>query len=202
MVTPRKSLVRLALAANLLAAMHAAAARAAIVIDLPDVSVTSNGVTPTAGVLEVFVTLTGADLSSPPNFSSFNIDITASSPHVAFGAASAAVTSPLFSAGTFTDFGTAQRVLAAHDVFEVAPGYVTANNAGLVRVPFTVAAGQTGTFTLNLGPLTQLAYANATAAMLTTFTGSIIVAVPEVGAWAMLFAALGIVLGRRLWRRA
>lgn len=191
-----------ALAVALLALVTAPTTHADIVIDLPEVNVLSDGVNPTVGELEVFVTLTGAELATPPDLSSFNIDFSADSPHVTFGAASPAVTSPLFSAGTFTNFGTAARVLAAHDVFEAMPSFETAgDNRGLLKVPFSVAAGQSGTFALTFGALSQVSYANATAAPITLIGGSIIVAVPEVGAWGLLAAVTTVVIGGRFARR-
>jgi hypothetical protein len=165
-------------------------ALAAFVIDLPDITIPGNLVTPSNGVLEVKLTLTGAELANPPSVNSFNLDFTTDGSGLTFSAAQAATTSPLFTGGAFNSFGTSTNVQAAHDI--VPSSVFMFNNAGLIKVPFTVAAGNVGTtYHLNWGPLNQLAYSaglSVTTYPLTLINGSITVtsAVPEPPVWEQL----------------
>ena len=159
-------------------------ARGDLVIDLPELTFFSDNVNPVTGELSVFLALTGSDLSSPPQVSSFNLAFSRSGTGLNFAAAQPATTTPLFSGGAFLSFGNASNVQAAHDIF---PSSVTAfNNAGLIKVPFTVTAGNVGTtYTLSWDPvLTQMTDQAALPLNLTLLPGSItIAAIPEVAAW-------------------
>jgi hypothetical protein len=170
----------------------------ALVIDLPDIAVLGSNVNPTNGVYEVALNLTGADLASPPPVSSFNVDflydpIADGSSGLAFGAADRATTSPLFGPSAFFgSFGTSTHVEAASDV---TPGSVPSfDGAGLLKVPFTIAAGNLGkTFHLNFGPLNEITYTNGTTVTtypITLIGGSILVTIPEAAAWKQLVAVL------------
>jgi hypothetical protein len=165
-------------------------ALAGFVIDLPDITIPGSPVTPSNGVLEVKLTLTGADLATPPRANSFNVDFTTDGSGLTFSAAQAATTSPLFTGGSFTSFGTSTNVEAAHDI--VPSSVFMFNNAGLIKVPFTVAAGHVGTtYHLDWGSLNELAYSagmSVTTYPLTLINGSITVtaAVPEPPVWKQL----------------
>jgi hypothetical protein len=101
-----------------------------------------------------------------------------------FGTPQPATTTPLFSGGAFLTAGSASNVQAAHEIF---PSSVTAfNNAGLIKVPFTVTAGNVGTtYTLSWNPvLTQMTNQLATPLNLMLLPGSItIAAIPELAAF-------------------
>jgi len=170
----------------------------ALVIDLPDIAVLGSNVTATNGVYEVALNLTGADLASPPPVSSFNIDflynpIADGSSGLSFAAAQRATTSPLFGTnGFFGSFGTSTNVQAAGDVTPSSlPSF---NGAGLLKVPFTIAAGNLGTtYHLNFGPLNEITYTNGstvTSYPLTLIGGSILVTVPEAAAWKQFTAVV------------
>jgi hypothetical protein len=177
--------------------------RGDLVIDLPELSIFSDNVNPVTGELSVFLTLTGSDLSSPPQIASFNLDFSRSGTGLNFAAAQQATTAPLFSGGAFFNFGNASNVQAAHDIF---PSSVTAfNNAGLIKVPFTVTAGNVGaTYALSWNPvLTQMTDQAANPLNLTLLPGSItIAAIPEVSAWQGLsfvgvVSAIAVCINRR-----
>ena len=180
-----------ALVAALVAVGIPSQALAAFVIDLPDITIPGSLITPSNGVLEVKLTLTGADLANPPSANSFNLDFTTDGSGLTFSAAEAATTTPLFTLGSFNSFGTATNVQAAHDI--VPNSVVTFDNAGLIKVPFTIAAGNVGTtYHLNWGPLNEIAYSvgmSVTTYPLTLINGSITVtaaAVPEPPVWLQL----------------
>jgi hypothetical protein len=180
-----------AIVAALVAVGTPSPALSAFVIDLPDITIPGDAVTPSNGVLEVKLTLTGAELASPPSVNSFNLDFTTDGSGLAFSAAQAATTSPLFTGGSFLSFGTATNVQAAHDIV---PSSVSMfNNAGLIKVPFTIAAGNVGTtYHLNWGSLNEIAFSSGmsvTTYPLTLINGSITVtaaAVPEPPVWLQL----------------
>jgi hypothetical protein len=170
----------------------------ALVIDLPDITVFGSNVVPTNGVYEVALNLTGADLTSPPPVSSFNVDfsynpVADASSALSFAAAQRATTSPLFGTnGFFGSFGTSTNVEAAGDV---TPGSLPSfDGAGLLKVPFTIAPGNFGkTYHLNFGSLNEITYTNGstvTTYPLTLVGGSILVAVPEAAAWKQSAAVL------------
>ena len=142
----------------------------AIWFELPQVTVTGNGLAPTSGFLDVVVRADAADL--PKSVTAFNVDFaftTATS--IQFKTPQAAP-NPLI-AGTPLNFSpNAQRALAALDLASGATSL--ANGMGLVRVPFDVPAGVTGVFPLAFGPANQLADMDANAiGLATTDTGSI-----------------------------
>ena len=156
--------------------------RGDLVIDLPELTIFSDNVNPATGELSVFLTLTGTDLTSPPQVSSFNLDFSRSGTGLNFAAAQAATTTPLFSGGVFLNFGNASNVQTAHDVVTAVTAF---NNAGLIKVPFTVTPGNVGTtYALTFGALNQMSDQLALPLSLTLVPGSITVAaIPEIAAW-------------------
>ena len=190
--TTRKKLIgaAVALVTALVTIGIPARALAAFVIDLPDITIPGSAVTPSNGVLAVKLTLTGAELANPPKANSFNLDFTTDGSGLTFSAAQAATASPLFTGGSFNSFGTATNVQAAHDI--VPSSVFTFDNAGLIKVPFTVAPGNVGTtYHLNYGLLNELAFSSGTSVTtypLTLIGGSITVtsAVPEPPVWEQL----------------
>ena len=141
---------------------------------------------PTNGVLEVALTLTGADLASPPPATSYNVDFTTDGSGLSFAAAMNATTTPLFtSPAFFASFGTASNPQAAAD--NGGTSVSTFNNAGLIKIPFTVAPGNLGTtYHLTLNSLTTEIANGASAYPLTLIGGSIFVTLPEAAAWKQL----------------
>lgn len=159
---------------------------AALVVDLPEVTVYADGINPVAGSFEVFLTLTGNDLTTPPNLSSFNLEFSVASSDVAFDDAIAPTSTPLFTDGMLINFSTNdQTIEAAHDIFSESPSSVAAfHGAALIKVPFTIAAGKFGTFALNVGGLNEFTDSSANSLPVSLFGGSITVAaIPEAGAW-------------------
>lgn len=188
----RRSVIARLLLCTVLAVALAPAAIGAIVIDLPDITVFGDNVVPTSGTLEVALSLTGADLATPPPASSFNLDFSTDGSGLSFAAAQPATTSPLFTGGFFGDYGTSTNVRALH---EIIPSSVPMfNGAGLLKIPFTIAAGNIGTtYHLNFGPLNEFTYTSGTTVTtypLTLIGGSIsVTSVPEVVGWKQLVVA-------------
>jgi hypothetical protein len=151
-----------------------------LVIDLPDITVLGSNSLPTNGVLEVSLTLTGADLASPPAATSYNVDFTTDGTGLSFAAAQNATTTPLFpSPAFFASFGTSSD--------NGATSVSTFNNAGLIKIPFTVAPGNLGTtYHLTLNSLTNEVANLGSPYPLTLVGGSIFVTLPEAAAWKQL----------------
>jgi hypothetical protein len=157
----------------------------ALVIDLPDITILGSNVLPTSGVLEVALTLTGPDLASPPSATSYNVDFTTDGSGLSFAAAQNATTMPLFASPIFSNFGTASNPKAAADTDGTS--VATFNNAGLIKIPFTVAPGNLGTtYHLTLNSLTNEIANLGTAYPITLIGGSIFVTLPEAAAWKQL----------------
>src|SRR5689334_10302514 len=158
----------------------------ALVIDLPDITILGSNSLPTNGVIEVALTLTGADLASPPLATSYNVDFTTDGTGLSFAAAQNATTTPLFSSPAFFgSFGTASNPKGAAD--NDLTSVPTFNNAGLIKIPFTVAPGNLGTtYHLTLNSLTTEIANLGSAYPLTLIGGSIFVTLPEAAAWKQL----------------
>ncbi len=159
-----------------------------LVVNLPEVTVFADGVNPVSGSFEVFLTLTGDDLTSPPDLSSFNIEFSVASSNITFDEAVAPMSTPLFTDGSLMNFSMDdQTIEAGHDIFSETPSSVAAfDGAALIKVPFTVAAGTFGTFALNTGSLNEFTNAGANSLAASFVGGSISVsAIPETGAWKL-----------------
>jgi hypothetical protein len=156
--------------ALLLVLCTAVSSYGAIWFELPQVTLTGNGIASTSGFLDVVVRADAADL--PKSVTAFNVDFaftTAAS--IQFKTPQATPNSLI--AGTPLNFSpNPQRVLVALDLASGATSL--ADGMGLVRVPFDVPAGVTGVFPLAFGPANQLADMDANAiGLATTDTGSI-----------------------------
>lgn len=159
---------------------------------LPDVTVYSDGVTSASGFLEVTLSFTG----TPPNIAAYNVDFeVAQMSFVAFGSPTATTVdaAPMFDPFDNSNVGmsTAQHVRAYADKNSSVPiGVAPFGGAGLVRVPFTVSAGQLGTFAVTFGSENQITGADATPYTPNFVGGSITVlsAVPEAAAWQLVTA--------------
>lgn len=177
-------------------ACASAPAAADLVVDLPEVTVESNGVTPTPGILEVRLGVTG----DAPLIGAYSLRISSADPAVTFGTPTPVMTTPLFSEGegNFSNMSNASTVLFLRDLASATPEYVLAfNAAGLIRVPFTVSAGSLGTFSINLLETnTELVNSAGDPLAFTPGNGSItvIAAVPEAGAWKLLTGAAAVAL--------
>jgi hypothetical protein len=137
----------------------------AIRFELPDVTATSNGSTPTSGFFDVLVRANPGDL--PQSVTSYNLDFQVTSASVTLGPPGIAPNS-LFNSSIFSNPPNPQTIRAAQDSSAVS----LFDGAALVRVPFQVPAGVTGAFTLAFGDFNQLADANAASLPLqTTDTG-------------------------------
>lgn len=184
-------LARLAAAAAfLLAGALGPTTRGDLVIELPDVEAVSDGINPVFGVFEVTLTLTEADIASPPAIGSYNLDFSVAGIDVFLAAPTSPTTvaTPLFDGGSFSSLTAGQAVKAAADLFTSTPTSVPAFNvAGLVSVAFAAAPGQFGTYSLDFGTLNQFTDAGATPIPITLRGGSIsiVLAVPEAGAWRL-----------------
>lgn len=167
-------------------------AQADLVIDLPEITLQSNGVDPVAGEFDVTLTLTGADIISPPLLSSFNLDLSVTGSSVTFADPSPGAADPLFIGGDFSFVPDPIRVRAAHDIFDESPSSVEASSgAGLIKVMFQIDAGAEGTWDLTLGNLNELTNSDANPLTVTLLSGSItVVAVPEARAWLCLGSCL------------
>jgi hypothetical protein len=180
-------------------------ARGAIVIDWPEIVVISDNINPANGIAEIRLTLTGADVGIP--ITSFNLDFTIAGSGITFSTPQAATTTPLIAAGTFSAFGSypSTNVKAAHDTDPPGGPVAGFDNAGLVKVPFTVAPGNVGsTFAVTFNSaFTQIANNFTPYGTLSLVGGSISVAIPEPGAWmgfslvALVCAAAALVNRRR-----
>jgi hypothetical protein len=118
-------------------------ASAALIYKVQDVTVFSNGVTPTTGTLHAVLQLTGSDLATPPNnLLSVNVALAPTNPGEPFSFSTPQEPSSggLISGGNVF---TAATVLPHTIRFaDDAQSPVTAsNNARLVSIPFTVNAG-------------------------------------------------------------
>jgi hypothetical protein len=173
---------------------------AGIFVDLPELEVMTDNVNPANGFLDVVLTLTAPELGSMPPISSFNLDIfvSAGNAGLTLGAPIVAPASPLFASHelvTSIVVGPQQVRFGENIATAPAPNSAPAfNGAGLVRIPFTIAAGNFGqTWTLSLNPgLTDISDDIGNSYTVTLQNGSIS-AVPEAGAWQLLLVATGAV---------
>jgi hypothetical protein len=179
-----------------------------IIIDLPDITVYTDNVNPTNGVLEIQLTLTAPELSTNPPMSTFNLDLFATGVGLTLSTPQAATTAPLFTGGVFAGNAiTALHVQAFHSIVANIPpanSVPSFTGAGLLRVPFTIAPGNAGTtylLSLNVG-LTEMADANGTPYALTLQGGSIFATIPEASGWK-LFAVVALASGGvvKVWRK-
>jgi hypothetical protein len=193
------------IASVILALFAALPARADIVIDWPEIVVASDGVNPVNGFADIFITLTGADLISPPSIDAFNLRFdVVSGVGLTFGTPQNAVVNPLFPNTNFFAAGSypSTTVEAAND----GTGVVLANGKGLIRAPFTAPGnGQTYTISINTQD-TQLSY-QGNAFNFVASGGSVTVqAVPEpaavfgMGIVALVSAAGAVATRRKLAR--
>jgi hypothetical protein len=163
------------------------AVQADLVVNIPDVTVFSDGVNPIAGEFEVFLTLTGQELAMPPAILSFNLTLGANGSGLTFATPVPATTTPLFtpSNSNFTAHAMSNQPHAADDANASAVAF---NQAGLATFPFTIAAGTPigTTYTLSLVGVTEFgdAMGNAFANVDFSDTGLIsVAAIPEPAAW-------------------
>jgi hypothetical protein len=145
---------------------------AAIWFELPQMVALTDGSQAASGVLDVLVRADAANL--PQQIGSFNLDFHVSSTQVTLGPPQAAP-NPLLT-GAPTNFSpNAQTLRAARAVYPSSAAL--ADGKALVRVPFSVAAGVTGTFALSFGSFNELADSSAASlSIATTDVGSISVA--------------------------
>jgi hypothetical protein len=152
-------LVKIASVAVLL--LWATITRGDIFIDWPELVVLSGPMTAASGFADIIISLNNAnfpDFSSPLSVTSHNLQFhVTSGTGLTFAAPVNALVNPLFSDTNFNAFGTypSTTVKAADDGNIV----TLADGKGLIRVPFTVAAGHVGeTYTIAIDrPQTQLA---------------------------------------------
>jgi hypothetical protein len=118
-------------------------ASAELIFKIPDVTVFSNGVTPTSGTLHAVLQLTGADASSPPsNIMSVNVAFSPTNPGEPFSFSTPQEPSSggLISGGNvFTGATVLPHTIRFAD--DAQSPVAASNNARLVSVPFTVNAG-------------------------------------------------------------
>ena len=162
--------------------MPANVTQAAMIIDLPDLVFYVDGTTTFTGSFHAHLTLTDAELASPPQLSTFNIafdddDLT----DLDLTAAFAAEETPLFLSGSTFTFSAIQKLFFAHDLLDETPFHAPAhNNAGLVKVDFQVPAGVEGVFPLTLDSVfTEITDATGQVQNLTLLPGSISIIIPE-----------------------
>lgn len=153
----------------LLIATAPLSASGAIRFELPQVTVLTEGAVPVTGAFDVLVQVAAADL--PRQVSSLNVDLRVGSSNVTLGPPQTPP-APLL-AGAVTNFSpNPQTIRAALDTFPNSSPLKA--GAQLVRVPFSIAAGAQGAFSLEFGSFNQLTDANASSLpLLLTDVGSI-----------------------------
>ncbi len=201
------SVVVALLAVAVTCAMPIRPAQADLLISWPDITVFGDGVNPTTGSFDVRLTLTEPELSTPPSLSSFNLHFTVSSPDVTLGTPSTPTLDPLFANASIVNQSTSLTVKWASDINDLdPPSSLAFQNAGLLTVPFSVAAGQFGTYTFAFGNMNELGDEFGASLAVNYQAGAIHVAIPESAAWKNLGAvaalACAVVLAIKLRRRA
>jgi hypothetical protein len=184
-------------AAVLLVVVLSVSAHADLVVNVPDVTIFSDGVNPISGGFEVFLTLTEGEAATPPMILTYNFSIAATDDTgLTFADPQPAMTMPLFEPPNMPDFDMDSNVISnePHAAGVSITSVVAMPNAGLAKFPFTIAAGTpvSTQYTLELvgvrefGDDMMLAYPNVDF----SDTGMITVAaVPEAGALLAMGAA-------------
>jgi hypothetical protein len=187
----------------LVLALGAGTAHAALVVNVPEVTVFTDNVNPIVGEFEVFLTLTELEATTPPMILSFNVSIVATDDTgLTFSLPQPAMTTPLFASsnGTFFSDVTSNQPHAAQDADTSVAAF---QNAGLAKFPFTIAAGTpAGTqYTLELVGVNEFGDAMGNAYTNVDFTdvGVITVAsIPEVNSFAATLM-IALLLGIAAW---
>jgi hypothetical protein len=146
------------LVASVAVALLPVAGVAAVRFELPTVYQWALPDQPTVGYFDVVVRAEAGDL--PQQVSSFNVDVKAPAATATLGPPQVAP-SPLIAGMPLNQSPNAHTLRASREIFPNSVPLV--DGAGLVRVPFTLPAGMTGSFTLSFGNLNELANPSADA---------------------------------------
>ncbi|MFO0789323.1 MAG: hypothetical protein U0805_07695 [Pirellulales bacterium] len=141
---------------TLLLVLLAGTTQAAIQFTIPDVAVIVSGSQAATGYIDIGVQVDGADLQR--SVSSLNVDVFTTSNSLSFGPAQLGP-NPLLNGNVLNFSNSAQKVLAGIDIFPANSSLL--NGLSLVRVPFQIPFGATGSFPLMFGQFNELTDANA-----------------------------------------
>ncbi len=131
----------------------------AIRFELPEIDLVSDGAAPVTGTLDVVIRADPDDI--PQMVAGFNVHFGVDSTFVQFGLPVVPASNPLLSGGSglLVFSPNSQTIRAAHDVF---PGSAPLGDLlSLIQVPYEVAAGEFGIFSLTLLSQNELVDSNA-----------------------------------------
>jgi hypothetical protein len=158
-------------------------AHASIVIDLPELTFASDDVNPISEMFEVVLSVSGM----PVNVSTYNLDFSTTGTGLEFTAVQNAMTMPLFPDTNFDASSSSSTNVLAFNFSDDPMGVPAFDQAGLIKVSFTIAPGTVGAFNLVWNPFfTQLSDGEGNAIDVELRGGSITVGaagVPEPAAW-------------------
>jgi hypothetical protein len=182
-------------------------ASAELIFRIPDVTVISNGSSPTTGTLHGVLQLTGSHLATPPNdimsvniaFQTGTAGSTAADSRIAFQTPQEPSSQALITGGNVFTGATD----LTNDIIRFADDAVSAvtafNNARLVSVPFSINAGITSaTIPVNFISGNELGNSQAVAFPISLQGGNIIVRpIPEPHSIVLMLLATSLVALRR-----
>ena len=178
-------------------------ASGALILDLPELVIETDGEEAVQGSFEIVLELTGDELSTPPRLSTLNLALVNGDANLDLVSATRAANAPLFAGGDTHSFSTPGLLFYAHDVLKEDPISAPAfTDAGLATIEFIVPAGVYDAFPLAFhSSFSQMVDEEGTRLGLTLLSGSITVVasvIPEPGALAfVLIAAFPLVTSLR-----
>lgn len=133
------------------ALLVAASAQAALIVKIDSTSIIPSPTTAVTGTVDIVLQLTGGTTA---NIGSYNVrvDVTPADGKLTLTGAQTAPNA-LFSGQTAQVFGTGTLFRAGDNLPGVNQEVAAFDGAGLLRIPFTLAAGATGDYTLTLNPV-------------------------------------------------